>query len=261
MNILTVVILAEIILLGVMGAVRGLIRTALNLVSIIISVILVYILAPVLGNYVIEHSNLDDKINDKMYNTIRREVKEKADKISDALDFDTERLAYPEEDLSDDKRREVIAEYIMSSPLNKADQVKVIDNLDMPEFLDKSLKENNNRDIYNDIGADNFFQYISKYTARVVVRIIVTIAFYIVCRVLFFILIYLFTGAVRQFKLLNAVDRIGGAAAGMVMGIAAAWGILLDVYVLMSYNYNVLVNASSILQLFDKTNLFAMRVK
>ena len=142
MNILTVVILAEIILLGVMGAVRGLIRTALNLVSIIISVILVYILAPVLGNYVIEHSNLDDKINDKMYNTIRREVKEKADKISDALDFDTERLAYPEEDLSDDKRREVIAEYIMSSPLNKADQVKVIDNLDMPEFLDKSLKEN-----------------------------------------------------------------------------------------------------------------------
>ena len=252
MNILTVVILAEIILLGVMGAVRGLIRTALNLVSIIISVILVYILAPVLGNYVIEHSNLDDKINDKMYNTIRREVKEKADKISDA---------YPEEDLSDDKRREVIAEYIMSSPLNKADQVKVIDNLDMPEFLDKSLKENNNRDIYNDIGADNFFQYISKYTARVVVRIIVTIAFYIVCRVLFFILIYLFTGAVRQFKLLNAVDRIGGAAAGMVMGIAAAWVILLVVSVLMSDKYNDLVNASPILQLFDKTNLFAMRVK
>ena len=69
------------------------------------------------------------------------------------------------------------------------------------------------------------------------------------------------TAAVRKLVIIDLVDRIGGGAAGLVMGVAGAWLILLLASLLMSGSYNDMINANPLLQLLDKTNLFAMRIK
>jgi multidrug efflux pump subunit AcrB len=67
MNLLTIIVIALILVLGVIGAYRGLIRTALSLIAVVISVIVVYIISPMVGTYVINHTELDDKLYDSIF--------------------------------------------------------------------------------------------------------------------------------------------------------------------------------------------------
>ena len=261
MNLLTIIVIALILVLGVIGAYRGLIRTALSLIAVVISVIVVYIISPMVGTYVINHTELDDKLYDKMYDVVKTRVEENSYRIVDAIGIDTTHIPYLENAENDVQKQKVIAEYIMSTQLNLSEQLKVLDRIEIPEFIKDIIRENNNKETYSELGADNFFQFMARYLSHTSTRMIVTIALYILCRVIFFIIIFLMTAAVRKLVIIDLVDRIGGGAAGLVMGVAGAWLILLLASLLMSGSYNDMINANPLLQLLDKTNLFAMRIK
>ena len=115
MNLLTIIVIALILVLGVIGAYRGLIRTALYLIAIVISVIVVYIISPMVGTYVINHTELDDKLYDKMYDVIKTRVEENSYRIVDAIGIDTTHIPYLENAENDVQKQKVIAEYIMSA--------------------------------------------------------------------------------------------------------------------------------------------------
>ena len=72
MNLLTIIIIFVILGFGILGAYRGLVRTALSLVSIVVSIILVYIFAPMVSDYIIDHTNLDDKLYKKTYKIYKK---------------------------------------------------------------------------------------------------------------------------------------------------------------------------------------------
>ena len=261
MNILTIIVIFVILLFGFLGAYRGLIRTALSLVSIIISILLVYILAPVISDYVIEHTNMDDKLYDKMYGVIQTRIEENADKLVDSLGIDLSHVPYLDSAEPTVQRSKLIAEYIMSETYNKASQLDILDKIDLPEFINKAIVANNNKETYSEVGADNFFQYIARYLSRTAVKVIVIIALYILCRILLFVIIWFATAAIRSITIINMADKIGGGAAGLVMGVAAAWLILIVASIVMSGSYNDMVNANPILQLLDTTNILAKRIK
>ncbi|SEG38005.1 Colicin V production protein [Eubacterium ruminantium] len=261
MNLLTIIVVALILILGLIGAYRGLIRTALSLIAIIVSVIVVYIISPFVGDYVIKHTKLDDKLYDKMYSVIRTRVEENADTLAENIGIDLTHVPYLENAETAVQKNKVIAEYIMSTQLNLSDQLKVLDKIELPDFIKDTIRENNNKETYSELGADDFFQFTARYLSHTSTKIIVTFALYILCRVIFFIIIFLLTGAVRKLIIINLADKIGGGAAGLVMGIAGAWLILLFVSLVMSGTYNDLINESPILQVLDKTNVFAMRIK
>ncbi|MCR5149056.1 MAG: CvpA family protein [Eubacterium sp.] len=261
MNLLAIIVVALILILGLIGAYRGLIRTALSLIAIIVSVIVVYIISPFVGDYVIKHTKLDDKLYDKMYSVIRTRVEENADTLAENIGIDLTHVPYLENAETAVQKNKVIAEYIMSTQLNLSDQLKVLDKIELPDFIKDTIRENNNKATYDELGADNFFQYSARYLSHTSTRTIVTIVLYILCRVVFFIIIFLLTAAVRKMVIINIADKIGGAAAGLVMGVAVAWIILLVVSLIMSGSYNELINDNPFLQLLDKTNVFAMRIK
>ena len=261
MNLLTVIIIILILGFGILGAYRGLIRTVLSLVSIVISILLVYILAPVVSVYVIEHTSLDDKIYNKTYDLVKTRIEDNADKLVDSLGIDLSHVPYLDKTETVVQRNKLIAEYIMSEQFNKASQLDILDKIDLPEFINKAIVDNNNKNTYTEVGADDFFQYIARYLSWISVKAIVTIALYIICRVLLFIIIWFATAAVRSITIINIADKIGGGAAGLAMGIAAAWIVLVVASVVMSGSYNDMVNANPLLQLLSNTNLLAKRLK
>jgi uncharacterized membrane protein required for colicin V production len=261
MNILTIIVLVVILFFGFLGAYRGLIRTALSLVSIVISILLVYILSPVISDYVIEHTKIDDKIYDKMYDVIQTRIEENADKLVDSLSIDLSSVPYLDKAETTVQRDKLIAEYIMSETYNKASQLDILDKIDLPGFINKAIVANNNKETYSEVGADNFFQYVARYMSRAAVKAIVIIVMYILCRIILFVIIYFATAAVRSIVIINIADKIGGGAAGLAMGVAAAWLILTVASVIMSGSYNDMVDANPILRLLDTTNILAKRIK
>ena len=261
MNILTIIVIAVILGFGFLGAFRGLIRTALSLVSIVISILIVYILSPVVSDYVIEHTEIDDKIYNKAYDLIETRIEDNADKLVDSLGIDLSHVPYLDSADTVIQKHKVIAEYIMSESYNKASQLDILDKVNLPKFINKAIVNNNNKETYNEVGADNFFQYVARYLSRIAVKVIVVIGMYILCRILFFVIIWFATAAVRSITIIDIADKIGGGAAGLIMGVAAAWLILIVASMVMSGSYNEMVNANPLLKLLDTTNILAKRLK
>ena len=261
MNLLTIIIIFAILAFGILGAYRGLVRTALSLVSIVVAIALVYVFAPMVSDYIIEHTNLDDKLYDKTYDLIQTRIEDNADKLVDSLGIDLSAIPYLDSAETDVQKHKLIAEHIMSETFNKASQLDILDKINLPKFINKAIVNNNNKETYAEVGADNFFQYIARYLSRIAVKVLVVIALYIIFRILLFVIIWFASTAVRSLTIINMADKVGGGAAGLAMGIAAAWLILIVASMVMSGSYNDMVNANPLLQLLNNTNILAKRLK
>ena len=120
---------------------------------------------------------------------------------------------------------------------------KAISSLNLPSVFIQTLINNNNSVVYDILGAEDLSGYIYKYIANMIMNIGVTVISYIIVYVGVRVIMKLL-GILKNISIISQMDKIGGAIAGLLMGVFFMW-ILLAVLTLFvgSPNFNALFQA------------------
>ena len=179
---------AGIFLIGMMlyGHYRGFLRQCVSLGALLLTIILVKISAPYMTSFIRENP------------TVRQNA---ADFILDAAGWEApsaEELQLP------------------------SSQRTAIERMDLPQALKEILLENNNSEIYQILGVQEFTDYVSSYLADILINVLAVIALFIIVFILVHFLIK-WLDLVSRLPIISGLNHIAGAIAGLAEGLLFLW--------------------------------------
>lgn len=219
MNWLLIVV-SLIFLIGLIwGAIRGFIRIGVSLLATILTIVLVTFMNPYISEAVIKFTPLDEMIGEKCAEwfvpSISTDALAGMDLSQTALaGYDAEALAGLDLEGMDLDIQDVTK---LLGEIPKDTQIKMIEESKMPEFLKTSLLENNNSEIYKELGVETFPEYVSAYVARAIINILSFV-------ITFLFVLILVRSLIAVADLLSSLPVLHGLnqAAGAVLGIGCA---------------------------------------
>lgn len=253
MNALTIIVLIIFLIFMGLGFARGLIKSVFKIVLTVVSILLAYILAPIISNVIIENTNIDNNIRNKIYAIIEEKVEEK---IRGEMSENLTGL--------DDATANQIVDQVLEEEPNRNTQIEFIQDLELPEFLQTALIDNNHVEMKQEIGVSNFYDYISTYLARMIVN---AIGFF--CTFIFLMLLFnvtlLLVNMVMKLPGLNMINRLGGAVLGFGEALIIVWVVLIiidmSVGTKLGGQLMTQIEESKILSLINEKNLLAQFIE
>lgn len=115
----------------------------------------------------------------------------------------------------------------------KGEDNSVINNLNLPEILQKNLADNNTIEVYQKLAVDSVGEYVSKYLADMIVGGLSYLISYVLAN-LILKLIGCVLNIITELPLINGANRLTGAVVGIAKGILFLWIALLVLTVLCS---------------------------
>lgn len=174
------------------GLRRGFIRKAVSALSLIVTLVLVTYLTPQVTNFIHEHTSMHANLQQKCSEIF----------------------------LGDSDGSE-----------GKTDQVRMIENMELPENIKEMLVENNNSEAYALLEVTGFHEYIGAYLAGVIINALAyLISFVIVWAAIRVILLAL--DVVTLLPILHGINKLAGGALGLVYGVVLVWLAFLLVMIL-----------------------------
>lgn len=225
MNYVLIAVLLILIITALLGYRRGLVKTVFSLVSMIAALILTVIISPYVSGWMKNSETISNYVTDN--------VKE----IISVDDVDTNR---------------------------KTDE-EVIESLELPEFLESTLLENNTAVIYNELEVqkNNVLEYIIAGITNILINAIAFVATYIIIRVLLWLICYMLD-VLAKLPVLKQINKVTGLAAGLAQGLLCVWifCILIMVFGFGDFGAYVYksINESSILTFIYDSNLLVSAV-
>ncbi len=250
MNALTIIVILIFLVFMGLGFARGLIKSVFKIVLTALSLLLAYLLSPIISSIIIENTNIDNSIRNKIYSVIEEKVEEKIkEEISQGVDEATTNQ---------------LVEQMLEEEPNRNSQIEFIQDLELPDFLQTALIDNNHLEMKKEIGVSNFYDYVSTYLARMIVN---AIGFF--CTFMFLALLFnvtlLLMNMVMKLPGLNMVNRLGGALFGFVEALLIVWVvfIIIDIAVGTGWGGTLMtqISQSKILSLIYDKNLLAQFVE
>lgn len=249
MNGLAIVVLLVFLVFMGLGFARGLIKSIFKIVITALAMILAYLLSPIISGLIIEYTNIDNSIRNKIYATIEEKVEEKIqEEISSSIGQVDGALS-----------EQLTQQYLEQEP-NRNNQIDFIQNMNIPEFLQRALIDNNHSEMKQEIGVTTFYDYVSTYLARMIVN---AVGFF--CTFLFLSLLFnvtlLLINMVMKLPGLNMVNRLGGAVFGFVEALIIIWimFIIVDMAVGTKMGGNLMqqISESKLLTIIYDKNIIA----
>lgn len=186
MNWLEIVILVVIAAMAVIGHHKGFVKMIVGLAAMVLALVGTAFLAPVLSEYVNDETDLRQQIAAQINAYLEEQIGEKLEQTTAAA------------------------------------QKEAIDKLSLPENVKNALQANNTADMYKKLGVSSFSEYVSNYVAKTGISalsyLIVFLALYIVLRVVFMVL-----NIVTLLPFLKGVNKLAGAALGIVHAVVYIW--------------------------------------
>lgn len=193
------IVLAILCIGFIIGYLMGVVRIALSLGITIISLILVSILAPTITNLVINHTEIDDRMSEKLVNAFAQHGEEYLD------------------------------QNIAEIPL--VQQVSMIETSYLPEFLQKSLIQDNNNEVYNQMGVNTFLDYVGAYIARWIIKAVIFMIVFILILVAMKIVV-LVLNVVTMLPIIHGANKLVGGIIGLISALFIIWSMFLIVDVM-----------------------------
>lgn len=127
------------------------------------------------------------------------------------------------------------AEDILSviGEIPRDEQIKIIENSPVPEFLKNMLLENNNSTIYRELDVTSFPSYVASYISRLVLKV----ASFLVTFLLAIIIVKALMVAVNiigELPVLGFVNHLAGGILGLLAALLIVWLIFLGLTLLYS---------------------------
>jgi len=220
MNIILLIVILILILSVLNGYRQGLIKAVFSMFTMIISLLIASQLMPVLGK-VLQKTPVYTVINQSIESTIVSSITLPTDKVTE--------------------------------------QVDVINELPLPGFLQNALIENNNSQIYDALGINDFTAYISNYLTCLILN---AISFVILFIVIFLILKIIghTLDLISKLPILNGINKIGGIAIGLVNGLITLWiaCVIITIFAGTGWAQYVFqaINESAVLRFIYNNNYF-----
>ena len=184
-NTLTIIVLAILIFSTLIGMQKGLIRTILSLFSIVISLVLAWIIYPhvsgVLGEFRDLHQFVYEPVNEFF-----------AEQIPELING------------------------VMESA-GSEEQTSLIDQLPLPQLIKDTLALNNTTAAYEALGVKNFVEYLSVTVTKLIIQAI-SLLLTLLISIIGLHLLMIVTDLVAKLPVINSLNRLGGAIAGLATG-------------------------------------------
>ncbi len=232
MNWLLLAVLAVLAIFGFIGYKRGLILSVIGTGATIIALVLSYALTPTISKFLQEKTGIDDYIEEKIYASVESKV--------------SETVGATEKQLKE----------TMKKNPGKQEQVSFIQELGIPDFLEKMLLESNHDDGYAELGVDNVYRYISKSLTQVAVNVIAGVLAFVLLRLILLFINIAIRSVIGVIPIVRVLDRLGGIVAGVALGVIIVWVLLFILSVTMNADrFTELVTANPLLNLLNDTNV------
>lgn len=117
--------------------------------------------------------------------------------------------------------------------ISRDQQIKVVEQADMPVFFRRLLLENNNSEIYKTLGAATFGEYVGKYLAKMVSDSIAFLVVLLIAEIAVHSVIHAL-GWIENLPVVGGLNRIAGGILGMGTGIVIIWTFF--IVIMLLYN-------------------------
>lgn len=103
-----------------------------------------------------------------------------------------------------------------------AAQRMAIEAMQLPQYVKDTLLENNNSEIYNLLGVEEFTEYIGAYLADMVINAVSAVLLFVLCSLaIHFIIRWL--DLIARLPILSGLNQIAGAVVGLAQGFLLLW--------------------------------------
>ncbi|MCF2680710.1 CvpA family protein [Faecalicatena contorta] len=269
------VVIGGIFLIGFgIGVYRGAIRIAVSLVTTIVTIIVVVFATPHVAKLISDKTPLDDmiisQVSKTMANAATSQVldgdgdtanvsEEDVRKVLEAAGITEEQLAQYGISVSDIVNGNIsgdeLAQYGISSSLldglrnsgtvekaiEEAEiprdvQMAAIEKAELPEIFKELLSTNNNSEIYNELGAETFAQYVGRFLAKLIINIIAFLAVFILLTIVLRAVIFALD-VVSNLPVLGFVNRLAGGGTGLLCALVVVWVLFIIITLLYTTSF------------------------
>lgn len=222
-------ILSGIILLicVISGLIRGFIKIIASLAATVMIIVLVVFLTPYVSKAILKVTPLESMVQDKCIEMFLPDIEDvdlseieiKGQKI-DAADLDAAGIT--EEDIKN---------VIGKVEIPREQQISAIENAKLPKVFREMLLENNNAEIYGNLGVGTFGEYVGTYLAKIIADFAGFLLTLLVVTIVVRTIIYAL-GIISDLPVIGGLNRIAGGVLGLVTGVIVIWIILIAVTLL-----------------------------
>lgn len=201
MNALMIGVLLLCIACMAYGYFNGFIKIVISLVAVVATVILVGMLVPKVTDVITEYTVLDEAIELKFTTTIFGDDVYLADSVEEELSL--------------------------------SEQITMIEEADVPDVLKDSVLDNNNSEIYEQLGVSTFSEYLGSYLAKWIINVISYIITFLVVWVVVNVFVFSLD-VVADLPILHGINRVIGTVLGLGFAVVVIWVVFLGVTVMYS---------------------------
>lgn len=203
-------ILVGIILLVcvIAGLVRGFIKIVASLAATIIIIVLVVFLTPYVSKGILKVTPLERMVQEKCVELL----------TPDLEDMDLSGI-------------EINGQKLDGIDLTREQQISAIENANIPQLFRDLLLENNNAEIYKNLGVSTFGEYVGAYMAKVIADFVGFLLTLLIVTIVVRTIVYML-GLISDLPVIGGLNRIAGGVLGMATGVIIIWVILIVVTLL-----------------------------
>lgn len=209
------------------GLVRGFIKIVASLAATIMIIVLVVFLTPYVSRGILKMTPLKSMVQEKCIEAFLPNVEDaelpeieiNGQKIDGA---DLEAVGITAEDVKN---------VIEKVEIPREQQISAIENADIPEVFREILLENNNSEIYENLGVSTFGEYVGSYLAKIIADFVGFLLTLLVVTIVIRTIIYTL-GIISDLPVIGGLNRIAGGVLGLATGVIVIWVILIVVTLL-----------------------------
>ena len=222
MNVLTIIVLIIFLVFILNGYRKGFIRKFASMFFFIAASMLVYLATPHISSFL------------KNYTPVYKVIEDKCEQAF----------------LTDDGNAE--------EETSQLEQIKFIENLEIPEVLQKQLTSNNNKSVYENLAVESFKNYIVSYLATLILNIISYVVTFILVSVILRLAIKALD-VMAKLPIIHGINQFLGLFLGLLQGVLVVWLIFLVITIFSSTSAGrqllLMVSESPILTFIYDSNL------
>ena len=236
---------AILLMSALIGLKRGIFKTLFGFVALILTVAVTYFASPYITTFIMDNTQIDERIEDKIYKKIETDTQKT---VAESL-----KNAGVTTDLNELTKKET--KYILENDPDKETQIKQIDALNLPDYVKGAFIQNNTDNMYEKLGVTNFYKYISRYAARLIVNVIAIFGTFVVLRVILIIIAFIINRSMDEDPVLSGINRFLGMLLGLAVGVVIVWGFMIIASIAFGSQYDSMIAGNEILQKINDTNL------
>ena len=183
-NWILVAVISLVFLCVFNGYNKGFMRLMVSFSGTIVILIAVVFISPAISSFLLSNGEVVTSIQDKVKDTF----------ISDNDELNT----------------------------SKEEQIKSIENYELPEIIINSLISNNNEEVYSALMVTLFNEYVSLYITKLIINAAAFVGVFIVLNIIMKLLLSA-SDLVNKIPVFKGINRLLGAALGAAEGILFVW--------------------------------------